>query len=214
MLQMLYEFNIMSTSLPDINIPKMMPEYILETTSTSLSFRVPECPRKRRLIGINVTFKYTISGDDWIWFAKIKTTNHVEIIYNPKVFGKPEPGKIAIWLSYWPIGNKLNDHDIVNVSIIVMNGLEIQECGASLVYTNDEVANEIFENNNGLVETDGGDLLGFKLSTGAYYLCRRDFFMLMELGRLTPGWLSTLVSHTDAVEDTGMFLLSNYFWMF
>ncbi|KAJ9567481.1 hypothetical protein OSB04_003447 [Centaurea solstitialis] len=191
-LQMLYEFNIMSISLPDIKDPNMIPEYISE--SISLSFEVPLCPKNKRLIGLNVMSKYTVSGDDCVWFAKITTTTtDVDLIYNPKVFGKPESGEICVWLSYWPIGSKLNVGDLVTVSILVMNGFEIHECGATLVYTDYEVAYDTLQNNMDPMEVLGGDLSRFQLSTGAYYLCRCDFFELMQVDRLTPGWFSILV---------------------
>ncbi|KAM0031128.1 putative P-loop containing nucleoside triphosphate hydrolase, leucine-rich repeat domain superfamily [Helianthus debilis subsp. tardiflorus] len=198
-IQMLYEFNIMSTSLPDIREPNLRPKYI--SKSSSLSFDVPSCPENKRLKGINVTFKYAISGEDWAWFCKINSTNGVvDLMYNPKVFGKPESGKACIWLSYWPIGNTLDTGDTVNVSIIVMSGLEVHECGVSLVYSDQETLG----NNMGLAETMVGDLSGFQLSTGAYYLCRRDFFELMEVGRLTPDWFRILVGDTvDYTEVRG-----------
>ncbi|PWA90599.1 NB-ARC domains-containing protein [Artemisia annua] len=94
-LQMLYEFNIMSTSLPDLKDPNLKPDYISE--SSSLSFDMPSCPKNRRLKGLDLTFRYIISGDDWAWFAKISTTNGIDLLYNPKVFGKPESGKTGIW---------------------------------------------------------------------------------------------------------------------
>ncbi|KAJ9552019.1 LOW QUALITY PROTEIN: hypothetical protein OSB04_016064 [Centaurea solstitialis] len=201
-LQMLYEFNILSISLPDIKDPNIKPEYISELSA--VSFDVPMCPKDRRLKGINITFKYTISGEDWVWFVKISTSNGVDIMYHPKVFGKPALGEVGIWLSYWPIGNTLHVGDTVNVSIAVMKGLEISECGASLVYTDDEMADEALKSNVESVEILGGDLSGFQLSTGAYYLCRRDFFELMEVGRLTPGWFRILVGDTiDYAEVRG-----------
>ncbi|KAJ9550868.1 hypothetical protein OSB04_014913 [Centaurea solstitialis] len=201
-LQMLYEFNIMSTSLPDIEDSKAMPEYISE--SPSLFFYVPSCPKNRRLKGLNVSFKYTLWGNDWAWFAKIHTNNGVDLMYNPKVFGKPGYGEVGIWLSYWPIGSTLHIGDTVNVSIAVLGGLEVHECGVTLVYTDDEVAEETLENNMGWEEVLGGDLSGFQLSTGAYYLCRRDFFELMEVERLTPDWFRILVGDTvDYTEVRG-----------
>ncbi|XP_024961907.1 disease resistance protein RRS1-like [Cynara cardunculus var. scolymus] len=198
-IQMLYEFGIMSTSLPYVKDPNMMLEYM--SKSPYVSFGVPPCPKNKRLKGLNLTFKYTIlSGQDWAWFAKISTSNDVDYMYNPHVFGDPGVRKVGVWLSYWPIGNKLNIGDKVNVSIIVMRGMGVYGCGASLVYTDDDVADENLENNLQCVETLGGDLSGFQLSTGAYYFCRRDFFELMEVGRLTPGWLSILVG--DTIDDT------------
>ncbi|KAJ0752109.1 hypothetical protein HanPI659440_Chr09g0320561 [Helianthus annuus] len=188
----MYEFNVMSTSLPDIKDPNMTPEYISE--SSSLSFDVPSCPKNRRL---NITFKYAISGDDLAWFCKVITSNGVDLMYNPKVFGKPEFGEECVWLSYWPIGMKLNTGDKVKVSIIVLSGLEVHECGESLVYCD----MENLENNMGWAEILGGDMSAFELSTGAYYLCRRDFFELTGLRRLTPDWFRTLVGDTIDYTD-------------
>ncbi|KAJ0580051.1 hypothetical protein HanRHA438_Chr04g0161591 [Helianthus annuus] len=191
LIQMLYEFDIMSTSLPDVMDPNMTPKYT--SKSSSLSFDVPSCPINKRLDGIIVTFKYSISGDDMVWFCKINTNNGVvDYVYNPKVFGKPER------VSYWPIGYTLNVGDTVNVSIVVMSGLEVHECGVRLVYSDQET----LENSMGQTEVLGGDLSGFELSTGAYYLCRRDFFELMEVGRLNPDWFRILVG--DTVDYTGM----------
>ena len=70
---MLYEFDIMSISLPNIMDTNMRPEYI--SHSSCLSFDVPSFPNNKRLKGVNVTFKYTLQGDDWVWFAKISTVN-------------------------------------------------------------------------------------------------------------------------------------------
>ncbi|KAJ0524734.1 putative leucine-rich repeat domain superfamily [Helianthus annuus] len=174
-IQMLYEFNIMSTSLPNINDPRMTPKYMSE--SSSLSFDVPSCPKNKRLKGINVTFKYSVSGVDWAWFCKVSTTNGVvDLMYSPKVFGKPEFGEVGIC------------------------GLEVHECGVSLVYSDKET----MENNMGGVEILRGDLPGFQLSTGAYYLCRQDFFELMEVGRLTRDWFRVLVGdNIDYTEVRG-----------
>ncbi|XP_076894288.1 uncharacterized protein LOC143546513 [Bidens hawaiensis] len=186
-IQMLYEFNIISTSLPDINDPNMRPMFISE--SSSLSFDIPSCPKNKRLEGVNVSFKYSVWSDDWVWFCKISTTNGVvDLVYNPKVFGKPESGEVCIWLSYWPIGNTFKVGDTVNVYIVAMSGLEAHECGVSLVYSDKET----LERDTGWAEILGGDLSGFQLSTGAYYLCRRDFFSLMEVGRLTTDWFRIL----------------------
>ncbi|XP_021981226.2 disease resistance protein RUN1 [Helianthus annuus] len=198
-IQMLYEFNIMSTSLPNINDPRMTPKYMSE--SSSLSFDVPSCPKNKRLKGINVTFKYSVSGVDWAWFCKVSTTNGVvDLMYSPKVFGKPEFGEVGIWLSYWPIGNTLDYGNTVHVSIVVISGLEVHECGVSLVYSDKET----MENNMGGVEILRGDLPGFQLSTGAYYLCRQDFFELMEVGRLTRDWFRVLVGdNIDYTEVRG-----------
>ncbi|KAJ9550903.1 hypothetical protein OSB04_014948 [Centaurea solstitialis] len=200
--QILYEFDIMSTSLPDIKLSNMTPEYMSE--SPSLSFDVPSCPKNKRLKGLNVTFMYRLYGYDWAWFVKITTASGVDLMYSPKVFGNPEFGKVGIWLSYWPIGNTLDVGDKVNVSIVVLSGLVVRECGASLVYADDEEADATLENNMGWVETLGRDLSGFQLSTGGYYLCRQDFLELMEVGGPTPDWFRVLVGDTiDYTEVRG-----------
>ncbi|KAJ9551074.1 hypothetical protein OSB04_015119 [Centaurea solstitialis] len=196
---MLHEFGIMSTSLPNIVDPNMIPEY--QSESSSVSFCVPPCPRKRRLKGLNVTFKYELLVwcDWWVWFAKIHTNNaHADLMYSPKVFGKPKKGDVGIWLSYWPIGNMLDSADEVDVSIFVLSGLKVHECGVSLVYTDDD-DDQALEINTPWVETLGGDLSAFKLSTGAYYLCRHDLFNVMNGHRL-GGWLRLLVGHI--IDDT------------
>ncbi|KAL8232438.1 hypothetical protein R6Q57_002216 [Mikania cordata] len=198
-IQMLYEFDIMSTSLPDIRYPNMTPEYI--SKSSSLSFDMPLCPKNKMLKGIDVTFKYAISSDECAWFCKISTVNGVgDLLYNPKVYGKPEFGDLCVWLSYWPIGHALKTGDTVNVSIVVLSGLEVHECGVTLVYSDVET----LENNMECEEILGGNLSGFHLSTGAYYLCRRDFFELVEVGRLTPDWFQILAGDTiDYTEVRG-----------
>ncbi|KAK1419863.1 hypothetical protein QVD17_29254 [Tagetes erecta] len=193
-LQMLYEFDIMSTSLPDIKDPNMTPKYI--SKSSSLSFEVPLCPENKRLEGINVSFKYALSGDVWVWFCKISTKNGLDLMYNPKVFGKPEVGEVCIWLSYWPIGNKLSTGDTVHVSIVEISGLKVHECGVSLVYS-DKKSFRYIRDCKSLLERESSN---FQLSTGAYYFCRRDFFELTEVGRLTPDWFRILVG--DTIDDT------------
>ncbi|XP_076923860.1 disease resistance protein RPS6-like [Bidens hawaiensis] len=62
-LQMLFEFNIMSMYLLEIKDLNMNPEYM--SKSTALSFNVPLCPEDRRLKGLNITIKYSISGENW-----------------------------------------------------------------------------------------------------------------------------------------------------
>nr|GFA61928.1 Toll/interleukin-1 receptor (TIR) domain-containing protein [Tanacetum cinerariifolium] len=168
--------------------------------------------------------------DDWVWFTKIRTNNGVDLFYNAKVFGRPASDEVGIWLSYWPIGNSLYHGDEVNVDIVVMKGLVIKGCGASLVYTDEEDesdsvensnesivdANDFFEdnkffeaNNNSFEDNIGHDnILGvdiseFRLSTGTYYLCRRDYSCLMEVGRLSSNWFKNLVGDTVDYTEIG-----------
>ncbi|GKF38187.1 hypothetical protein Tco_0118248, partial [Tanacetum coccineum] len=94
-----------------------------------------------------------------------------------------------------------------STSIVEFKGLEIHGCGASLVYSDDEEenertkdsnesfvdANESFEDNDEHIDILGVDISGFKLSTGRYYLCRRDYSHLVGVGRLIPNLFKKLV---------------------
>ncbi|GKG17694.1 hypothetical protein Tco_0371992, partial [Tanacetum coccineum] len=100
------------------------------------------------------------------------------------VFGKPGFGEIAIWLSYWSMEKSLDVGDKVNVSIIVENGLEVIECGASLVYDQEE--KDTSQNNT---EWDSS---AFKLSAEIFYLCRRDFLRSVEVDGPIPSWFRDL----------------------
>lgn len=205
-IQMLYEFGIMSVFLPDIKDTNIKWEYASQ--SSSLSFDVPSPPKNHRLKGIDVTFKYTLSGQEkhvGPIFAKISnTTKGYDWIYNPMVFGRPGSGEVAIWLSYWAMEKLLDAGDKVNVSIIVENGLEVRECGARLVYANDKVENDTWQNNMEWEKNLVGYLSAFQLSTKTYYLCRRDFFKSMEVDGPTPSWFRDAVGYNiDYTEIQG-----------
>nr|XP_043627796.1 disease resistance protein RPV1-like isoform X2 [Erigeron canadensis] len=71
-IQMLSEFGIMSTFLPVIKDHNITCEYM--APSSCLSFDVPPRSDTHMLIGLNVAFKYTLSGDEqhiWPIFAKL-----------------------------------------------------------------------------------------------------------------------------------------------
>ncbi|CAI9293465.1 unnamed protein product [Lactuca saligna] len=201
-IQMLYEFGITSTFLPNITNPNITHDYISQ--SSSLSFTIPPSPKT--LKGLNITFKYTITEEkhqhNQPIFAKItNTTKGLDLIYNPMVFGKPKFNEVAVWLSYWSMGNLLDIGDKVNVCFIVENGLEVHECGAKLVYANED---DDMENNMEWEESLLGDLSRFKLSTDTYYLCRRDFFKSMEVDGPTPSWFRDSVGYKiDYTEIQG-----------
>nr|XP_043629010.1 disease resistance protein RUN1-like [Erigeron canadensis] len=200
--QMLYEYNIMSTSLPNIKNSNMMTDtdYMYTSQSTLLSFKVPTCTEHRRLEGLIITFQYTTHGEDWVWFAKLSTPRGVNLMYNPRVFGKPD--EVGIWSSYWPIGKALQIEETVNVSIVVIKGLlDIHWCGSNLVYT-DEAENETLQEKQ-CVAILGEDVSEFQLSTGAYYLCRRDYFELMEAGKLNADWFRILVDDKINYSEVG-----------
>ncbi|KAJ0532371.1 hypothetical protein HanIR_Chr09g0396051 [Helianthus annuus] len=63
----------------------------------------------------------------------------------------------------------------------------VSECGANLVYMDvGEIEEEVNYENNMMKEEEviGGDLSGFEVTAGGYYLCRRDVF-----GLQTSYWL-------------------------
>ncbi|KAI3679525.1 hypothetical protein L2E82_51267 [Cichorium intybus] len=200
-IQMLYEFGIKSTFLPNTNDPNITSDYI--SHSSTISFNIPSCAKNQKLKGLNITFKYTVNKEKHPWpiFAKISNkTKNRDWIYNPTVFGKPEPGKVTIWLSYWETGNLLDNGDQINVSFIMEN-LEVRECGVRLVYAD---VDENMENIMEFEETLLGDLSAFKLSTETYYLCRRDFFKSMEVDGPTPSWFRDSVGYkVDYTEIQG-----------
>nr|GEV49060.1 TMV resistance protein N-like [Tanacetum cinerariifolium] len=181
-IQMLYEYGIRSTYLQGVKDQIMMTS---EYTSSSpfLSFNVPLCPGKCRIQGLNVIFTYKGSlGDDehpWVLFVKVSnTTKGLTWIYNPVVYCKPKVDEDVVWVSYWPIGNILDAGDEINIKMVLEENLVVSGCGASLVYTNggELRQEENLENNAKGEEVIGGDLSEFEVTTGGYYLCRRDFF--------------------------------------
>lgn len=189
----------MSTYLPDVK-DQSMTKPVYMSSFPNISFRVPSCPRKRRIQGLHVTTLYRPSGEEedmWVLFIKISnTTKDLIWMYNPVVYCNPRVGEDAVWLSYWPIGNILDAGDEINVSVIVGNGLMVSGCSASLVYMDGEVELEKGKNYTKVEEVIGGDLSEFELTTGKYYLCRRDFFK-----STIPDWLKMLVG-----DATGKFL--------
>ncbi|KAL4564090.1 hypothetical protein LXL04_028142 [Taraxacum kok-saghyz] len=202
-IQMLYEFGITSTFLPNIKNPNMTYDYISQ--SSSLSFHVPSYANNLILKGLNLTLKYTLTEAKHAYpiFAKISNkTKGVDLIYNPTVFGSPRLGEVAIWLSYWPIGKLLDVGDKVDVCFILANGLEVVESGVKVVF-GDGVENR----GNGMEfgeEVILGDLSAFKISTETYYLCRRDFFKSVEVDGPTPRWFRDLVGYkVDYTEIQG-----------
>ncbi|KAJ0800468.1 hypothetical protein HanPI659440_Chr03g0103371 [Helianthus annuus] len=73
--------------------------------------------------------------------------------------------------------------------------------GFMLHIINVHTGEETLENNMECAEILGGDLSVFHLTTGAYYLCRRDFFELAEVCGLAPDWFRILVGDTIDYTD-------------
>ncbi|CAI9293456.1 unnamed protein product [Lactuca saligna] len=206
-IQVLYEYGILSTYLPGINY-QSMPTSEYMSSSASLSFCVPSCPEKCKIRGLDITSSYRRSGISFsasykdkytrALFAKVSnTTKGLTWIYNPVIYADPQDGKDAVWLSYWPIGNVLDAGDEINVSIIVGDGWMVSSCGASLVFIDDcEEEPKYYKNYKKEEEVIGGDLSEFELTTGVYYLCRRDYFK-----STTPDWLNMLVGDTLPRKD-------------
>ncbi|KAK9074111.1 hypothetical protein SSX86_006708 [Deinandra increscens subsp. villosa] len=186
-IQLLYEYGIRSTYLQDIK-DESMATHEYKSSSEFLSFHVPSHPKKHMIQGLNVTFLYKSSGVDtyymWPPFAKISNrTTGITWVYNPVVFCKPRVDEDVVWLSYWPIRNMFNIGDEIHVNILLDNGMTVKECGASLVYIdgNEENREDKFEKMARMKEEEviGGDLSGFEVTKGGYYLCRSDFFRSM-----------------------------------
>ncbi|KAK1437415.1 hypothetical protein QVD17_03206 [Tagetes erecta] len=198
-IQMLYEYGIRSSYLQGIKVESMMPLFEYTSEDNFLSFSVSSHSKKHRIKGLNVCCLYRLSGsmdkDRRCLFTKIiNVTKGVTWIYNPIVYCKPRVDEDATWLSYWPIGNIFDVGDEVEVTIFVEKGMLVSKCGANLVYMDDgEVEQEENQENNmmKLEQVVGGDLSDFELTTGVYYLCRRDLFM-----SLSPDVIETLFGDT------------------
>ncbi|KAJ0639110.1 hypothetical protein HanHA300_Chr00c0001g0677581 [Helianthus annuus] len=162
--------------------------------------------QKNRIQGLNVSCLYRSSGSNDvegdIWVKISNRSKGVTWVYNPVVYCKPLVNEDVVWLSYWPIGNILDAGDEVNVEIYVEKGtMIVSECGANLVYMDvGEIEEEVNYENNMMKEEEviGGDLSGFEVTAGGYYLCRRDVF-----GLQTSYWLKKFFG--DNVHYPGMF---------
>ncbi|XP_076919542.1 uncharacterized protein LOC143582144 [Bidens hawaiensis] len=180
-IQILYEYGITSTYLQGIKDPNMM-SYEHMSRFPNVSFHVPFHQKEQRIQGLHVSCLYKSSGsndkDMWTLLMKINnTTKDLTWVYNPLVYCKPRVDEDVVWLSYWPIGNILDAGDEVHVDIIVDERVfVVSDCGVSLGYMDD--GEENYENNTMMKEEEviGGDLSEFKVTTGGYYLCRRDLF--------------------------------------
>ncbi|KAJ0532360.1 putative TIR domain, AAA+ ATPase domain, P-loop containing nucleoside triphosphate hydrolase [Helianthus annuus] len=202
--QMLYEYGIMSTFLQGIN-DQILTTYEYTSSSSSLSFRVPCHHEKNRIQGLNLSCLYRSSGSKdkgmWILFAKISNrSKDLTWIYNPVVYCKPKIDEDAAWVSYWPLGNILDSRDEVDVDIYVEEGtMIVSGCGASLVYMDGEADEEAKCQNDSMKDKEviGGDLSEFMVTSGGYYLCRRDFF-----GPKTFYWLEWMFGDDVHYKDS------------
>ncbi|XP_076892428.1 disease resistance protein RUN1-like, partial [Bidens hawaiensis] len=202
-IQMLYEYGIRSTYLQGTKDQSMLThEYT--SSSSYLSFCVSSHPKKHKIHGLNVSCLYRLSGsvakDRWCLFIRIENkTKGVTWLYNPMVYCKPIVDEATMWLSYWPIGYILEVGDKVKVSVRVEEGMIASLCGASLVYINDCEVEQEENQERDTVKTEeviGGDLSAFEVSTGVYYLSRRDFFK-----RATPEVIKSWVGDSIPYKE-------------
>lgn len=186
-IQMLYEYGIRSAYLQGIKDQSMATHEFTSSTGYRLSFIVPLHPKKRRAQGLSLTILYRSFGEDRNkvspLFIKISNkTKGVTWVYNPVVYCKPiVEGEDVVWLSYWPIGTSLDVDDEIDVNLFRIEGMvETFEYGVSLVYMDaGEVEKEEEEKceRTQKEEVIGGDLSGFEVTRGGYYLCRRYFII-------------------------------------
>ncbi|KAK1437416.1 hypothetical protein QVD17_03207 [Tagetes erecta] len=201
-IQMLYEYGIRSTYLDGVK-EHTMPIFDHTSTCSFLSFRISLHSTKHRIQGLNVSCLYRSSGckDEYrgcLWTIISNKSKGVTWMYNPVVYCKPGVEQYAMWLSYWPIGNKLDVGDEVYVEIVVGEEMRVHECGASLVFSDggEIKQEEECDSNTMKEEVIGGDLSEFQLNTGAYYLCRRDFFK-SSTPELIKRWFGDTIHYRD-----------------
>lgn len=217
MTQGLYEFGIFSTFLPGGAVPSWFAD--VKLMGPSISFTVPPKVRIKCLNVCSLYWYFKDEEDNWYphpAFTKINNmAKDLTFIYCPFYFGIPEYDDEDIaWLSQWKLGNhQLGGGDEVTITIAVGNGFQVKECGFKLVYHEEhEKEQEEGKDKNDMKMEDedeeewgviGGDLSGFQLSTGVYFLSRQKFVSKLRKERdwTTADWARNIFG--DSVDFKG-----------
>lgn len=203
MAQGLHEFGIFSTFVPRGEVPSWFTQ--TKVMGPSISFMVPP---NARIKCLNVCSMYWYAEEEEVtWFphpafTKINNkTKDLTWIYCPLYFGIPEyDNEDLAWLSQWKLRNyQLGGGDEVTVTIALGNGFQVKECGVKLVYHEEEEKekeeDEAEDKKEKKMEEEdeewgviGGDMSGFQLSTGVYFLCRQKFASKSSKDWTTTDW--------------------------
>ncbi|MFS7917410.1 hypothetical protein Hanom_Chr03g00188721 [Helianthus anomalus] len=151
--QMLYEYGIRSTYLQGIKDQSMMAfeytsTYEYTSANDSLSFHVCLHQKRHKIQGLQVCCLYRLSGSEHkdrlpLFILISNRSKDLTWIYNPMVYCKPKVDEDVAWLSYWPIGDTLEDGDEIYVHIMVQRGMKVSNCGASLVYMDEVIGHNV-----------------------------------------------------------------------
>ena len=88
-------------------------------------------------------------------------------IYSPRTFYIPNIEDFE-WLSKWRFGSQMEAGDEIIVTFDCEDVYEVKKCGFNFVYRDQED-----ENGTTSIEKSHHDFPAFRLSSGAYFLCRR-----------------------------------------
>ncbi|KAM7474152.1 hypothetical protein LguiB_021395 [Lonicera macranthoides] len=175
-IQGLHEFGIFSTFIPGGAIPSC---FTNKSKGSSISFIVSSLPNLMiRCLNVCSLYHRDPGGElDHPLLTKINNkTKDLTWIYSPLCWGCPIEDEDLAWLSQWNFGNQLEGGDEVIVSIFMGDLFKVKECSINIVYEeqekNDKQHSSTYFSWN---EVIGGDLSSFRLSTGAYFLCRHSF---------------------------------------
>ncbi|KAL7617094.1 hypothetical protein Lser_V15G02983 [Lactuca serriola] len=171
-IQMYYEFGIFST----IYGGKEMPNWITDRSKvSSISFTIPSSPNKLR--GLNFcnvqTFLFPYQFVDLPVITVSNITKNYTWIYKHYIDGVSVGEEGLTLLSHWMFGmNEMEGGDQVTITLTEKHGQLTKECGVSFVYGDgkrDEEEDVLgsYKSWNHII---GGDLTGFQLTTGEYFL--------------------------------------------
>ncbi|XP_057493672.1 disease resistance protein RPV1-like [Actinidia eriantha] len=183
-LQGLYEFGIFSTFLPQSRVPSWFSN---KCTGSSISFTVPWI-FNLAIQGLRVCVAYVRSdrhedGRFYDFYIKIANkTKGLEWTYGPMFYG--DKHEDMIWLSHCNVRNQFQGGDEVNISMFVGVGFRVKECGADLVYDQEETCTqsnsgqEIIQHSTypSCQNVIDGDLSLYKRGNGVYVLSHHDLY--------------------------------------
>lgn len=136
-LQVLHEFGIFSTYVPEKQIPSF---FMYKKKGKQISFKVPWHQNSWTIIGFNmcVVFYYLNKCHPFLEIEVYNKTEHVWWTYQKKNQEIPRTVEKLAWLSFWRCGNLLEAGDEIFIRVIMGPGV-VEECCINLIYEgNDE----------------------------------------------------------------------------
>ncbi|KAI3781577.1 hypothetical protein L2E82_11594 [Cichorium intybus] len=214
-IHIVYEFGIFSTCYPG----KVVPDWFAhKSNGPSISFTVSSPSMNKRIEGVNICFVHTFPGNEIVLsHLNIRVRNVTKNrtwIYDGRIFAFPEADKDMVWLSHWMFGNnEIENGDEVSVNILEEEddpGVMVRECAVSPVYNDKDNEEDPLSYYKSWKYIIGGDLSGFQLPSGNYYLKHVFFFLPphtlkylyeSQTTRIFPNIKIDMVMHEDLYYD-------------